>query len=252
MSRKTIENHGSSFTVFYDSSQRGSMQRHLSYTAALSKKNNPLWNRLVDKADHLAAAAEIAPFGIIACDGGCSLFHRTAAFGQYTAGDIVQQLLREKPFVSFVLLLRSIDIVPFARYKRTFRIDPVFYSSRQDSDISQLRATLIDAVARLPKPVLDPLNAYIQSREDNYRAGRLGVYHLTGNSVKISARTILELLVGRRTPSEIHESFERLLQQGRMITGIRVEKSGYRQQAGVIGWVFSVIYARSRNCVRPN
>jgi hypothetical protein len=106
-----------------------------------------------------------------------------------------------------------------------FRIDPSFYSPRREGETLRLRATLADALARLPTPVLDPLNAYIQCREDSYRCGRFGVYHVTGTSVKISARTILELLAGRRTPSEINESFERHLQQGRMITGIRVEKS---------------------------
>jgi hypothetical protein len=221
----SIEDDRVSLTICYDVSQRFMGGGHLAYNVALSLKKNPLWTKLVNKADHFKRAAEIAPFGIIACDGGCSLFHRKSTFGTFTCDDIIWKFFREKPFVSFVLLLSTRDIDPFPRYERTFRIEQSFYSPRQEAETSRLRAVLADALARLPKPVLDPLNAYIQCREDSYRCGRFGVYHVTGTSVKISARTILELLAGRRTPSEINESFERRLQQGRMITGIRVEKS---------------------------
>jgi hypothetical protein len=127
--------------------------------------------------------------------------------------------------VLFVLLLSVKDIDPFPRYERTFRIEQSFYSPRQEAETSRLRAALADALARLPTPVLDPLNAYIQCREAGYRSGRFGVYISMGNSVKISARTILELLAGRRTASEINEFFDRRLQQGRMLTGSRVDKS---------------------------
>jgi hypothetical protein len=209
-------------TISYDVSQRFMSGRHLTYNVALSRKKNPLWTQLVKKATQLEAAASIAQIGIIACDAGCSLFNRNAALGTFTATDIIQQFFSEHPTVTFVLLL---TVKRTAHQEPVFRIEPSFYSPRPDSDTIRLRTTLSDALARLPKPVLDPLNAYIQRRETGYPCGRLGVFTLRGNSVKISARTILELLAGRRTPSEINESFERLLQQGRMITRIRVEKS---------------------------
>ena len=221
----SIEDDRVSLSISYDVSQRGMSGGHLAYNVALSLKKNPLWTKLVNKADHFKTASEIASFGIIACDGGCSLFHRKAAYGTFTCDDIIRQFFREKPFVSFVLLLSTKNIDPFPRYERTFRLEQSFYSPRQEAQTSRLRATLADALTRLPTPVLDPLNAYIQCREADYRSGRFGVYHVTGTSVKISARTILELLAGRRTPSEINESFERPLKQGRMITGVRIEKS---------------------------
>lgn len=94
---------------------------YLAYDVALSPKNNPLWNQLVNKASQLDAAAAIAPTGIIACDGGCSLFHRTGAFGTFTAVDIMRQFFSEHPEVSFVLLVSVKDTTPSGTQKRTFR-----------------------------------------------------------------------------------------------------------------------------------
>jgi hypothetical protein len=149
------------------------------------------------------------------------------------------QFFNEHPVLSFVLLLSVGDVGQFAQHRRIFRIDHAFYSRKSDSDTLRLRTTLADAVARLPKPVLDSLNAYIQCREPGYRHGHLGGHQLNGKLVKISARTVLELLAGRITASEINEAhewrpkrgegrgtlnpFERCLREGRMITRIGVE-----------------------------
>lgn len=94
---------------------------------------------------------------------------------------------------------------------------------------------MADAVARLPKPVLDSSNAYIRCREPGYGPGHFGGHQLSRSFVKISARAVLELLAGRITASEINKAhdwgqrsgsvnpFEHRLQEGRMITRIRVE-----------------------------
>jgi hypothetical protein len=234
-----IEDADVSFTISYDVSQRFMGGGYPAYNVALSRKKNPLWTQLVNKASQLKAASSITQMGIIACDAGCSLFHRTGAFGTFTAVDVMQQFFSEHPLASFVLLLRVKDLNSLTMHKRSFRVDPTFYSPRKDSDSSRVRTTLTDAVTRLPKPVLDSLNAYIQCRETGYRRGHFGGYQLTGKSVKISARTVLELLAGRTTASEFNEAhgwrsnpgqrretvnpFERCIQEGRMITRIGVE-----------------------------
>jgi hypothetical protein len=86
---------------------------------------------------------------------------------------------------------------------------------------------------------LNSLNAYIQCREHGYRHNYYGGGQLSRNFVKISARTVLELLAGRKTISEINQvhgwcanaaqrgemlnPFERRLREGRMVTRIGVE-----------------------------
>lgn len=234
-----IEDDSVSFTISYDSSQRFATGQYPAYDVALSPKNNPLWSRLVDKANQLREAASVAQTGIIACDAGCSLFHRTAAFGTFTVADIIRQFFSEHPEISFVLLLRVKEITPSGTRKRTFKIDPAFYPAEEDPNTLRLRTALADAVAGLPKPVLDSLNAYIQCREIGDRRGHFGGHTLSSSFVKISARTVLELLAGRISASEMNEAhgwcakpeerskilnpFERRLQDGRMITRIRVE-----------------------------
>jgi hypothetical protein len=234
-----IEQGDISLTISYDASQRFGGGHHLAYDVALSPKKNPLWNRLVEKASQLEGADSIAHIGIIACDAGCSLFHRTAALGTFTVLEVIQQFFSEHPGVSFVLLLSVKNTGPLDAHKRTFEMHPAFYSPSEDSDTLRLRTTLADAVARLPKPVLDSSNAYIQCRETGYRRGHFGGHTLSRNFVKISARTVLEMLAGRTTASELNEAhdwrpiaeqgsgmvnpFERHLQEGRMITRVRVD-----------------------------
>lgn len=118
----------------------------------------------------------------------------------------MRQFFREHTEVSFVLLLTVKDIEPFARQKRTLRIKAEFYSAGEGSKILRLRHTLTDAVAKLPNPVLDPLNAYFQCREPGYGLGHFGGHQLSRNFVKISARAVLELLAGRITASEINRA----------------------------------------------
>ena len=234
-----IDEDNIAFIISYDVSQRFMGGGYLAYDVALSPKKNPLWNQLVKKASQLGEASSIAPTGIIACDAGCSLFHRTRAFGTFTVLDVMRQFFSEHSEVSFVLLLRVIDATPSGTQKRTFRIDPLFYSAKEDPNTSRLRATLADTAAGLPKPVLDSSNAYIRCRQAGYGLGHFGGHQLSRSFVKISARTVLELLAGRITASEINAAhdwrpepgrgsgsvnpFELRLREGRMITRIEVE-----------------------------
>jgi hypothetical protein len=235
-----IEDDNYSFTVYYDTSQRFMGGGYPAYDVALSRKKNPLLTKLVNKTSQLNGAGSIAPTGIIACDAGCSLFHRTGAFGTFTALDVMQQFFSEHPEISFVLLLSVKDVNPLSHQKRTFRIDPTFYSAYQDAKTLELRTVLADAVARLPKPILDSYNAYVRCRQPGYDRGHFGGHTLSRSLVKISARTVLELLAGRITASEMNlahdwlppepgrgkgmlNPFERYLREGRLITRIGVD-----------------------------
>src|SRR4029077_15820997 len=93
----TIDEDNVAFTISYDVHQRFMGGGYPAYDVALSRKKNPLWTQLVNKATQLAEAASIAPTGIIACDAGCSLFHRTGAFGTFTAPDVMRQFFIEHP-----------------------------------------------------------------------------------------------------------------------------------------------------------
>jgi hypothetical protein len=235
----TIDEKKISFTIYYDNSQLFTRGGHPAYDVALSRKKNPLWTKLVDKASQLDAAASIAPTGIIACDAGCSMFHRTGAFGTFTARDVMQQFFKEHPEMSFVLLVGVKDMDPLTSSKRTFRIDPTFYSPGEDVRTLRLRTVLADAVARLPKPVLDSYNAYIRCRVPGYDRGHFGGHQLSRSFVKISSRSVLELLAGRISTSELNRAhdwlpelggasgrlnpFERCLREGRLISRIGVD-----------------------------
>jgi hypothetical protein len=139
--------------------------------------------------------------------------------------------------VCFVLLLRVKNV----EQSRTFMIDPAFYSVDEGAKTLRPRTVLANVVAKLPKPALNSYNAYIQCREPGYGRGHFGGHQLSRSFVKISARSVLELLAGRITASEINEAhdwlpesgrgsgmlnpFERCLREGRLITRISVDTS---------------------------
>jgi hypothetical protein len=147
-----VEERDISLTISFDSSRRFGGGRYPAYDVALSPKNNPLWTRLVEKAGQLRGGASLAQTGIIACDAGCSLFHRTAAFGTFTVADIIRQFFKEHPEVSFVLLLRVKNTGPLDAQTCNFSIDSALHLAREDPNTLRLQTTLADAVAGLPKP----------------------------------------------------------------------------------------------------
>jgi len=151
----------------------------------------------------------------------------------------MHQFFLENPFMSFVLIL-SVDKSRLqASHKQAYAIRSEIYVPRNNADASRLGKTLVTAVARLPKPVLDPLNAYHRSRETGYGAGHHGGHEMAGTRIRISLREAHELFAGRRTAAEFNEAhgwrpvdvsgnrfanpFDRCLSEGRMIQRITVD-----------------------------
>jgi hypothetical protein len=236
----TIKEDRISITISYGVSQRYMGGGYPSYNIAQSLKKNPLWNQLKNKASQLSAAASFAPAGIIVCDGGCLLLQDRNGTGTFPSSAIICKFLKENSFISFVLLLRVREVNASSHHgPRCYELTSDFFSLRQSTEILQIQRTFSDAVAKLPRPVLDPCNAYIQCREKGYRHGHLGGYTLSRSLVRISARALLEVFAGRLTASEFNEvhgwrplagqgrgvinPFERCLAEGRMITQVRVE-----------------------------
>lgn len=102
-----------------------------------------------------------------------------------------------------------------------------------------MRKALEQAVATLPRPMLEPINAARRCLEKGYGSGMAGGYMTTKNgSLKISSRVLHELLAGRISGDrfmELHgweasqankppggNRFKRALESGRMFKTIRV------------------------------
>ena len=237
---QNIEIEGVSFTISFDESQQFMGGTHPSYNIPQSIKNNPLWNRLVDKAKRqLSTAANLAPVGIIVCDGGCALLNvKWPSPDAFKAEDVIWQFLKEFPLFSFVSVLR-VETSTTMTFERCHTLDLNTYARVTDSRTQRIHDLLSEVVSLLPRPADDPLNAYYRSRESHCDVGHHGGCKMSGGSVTISLRLLHELLAGRRSPGQFNQlhqwravtdagtmqesPFDRALASGRMIKKVRVE-----------------------------
>lgn len=94
-------------TVSYDRQQRYMTRSHRVYSQALSIEQNPLWNKLKDKADQVKNSDALLS-GVIVCDGGCSLLSTSMRdIGSFSADDIIRQFLRKRSSIDFVYTVTS-------------------------------------------------------------------------------------------------------------------------------------------------
>jgi len=256
-SRRQLEitEQGASFVVTFDSSQRFTTFSYASYNSPGSPKRNPLWNKLHEKARRqLKGISSTVPRGIIVCDAGCAVMRKTfRSPGAFTADEIVREFFRQHSSISFILLISAVreERGPHEghmRLRSRLAISPTL--GRQTR---RLWWTLEAAIRRLPPPVLDPLNASIRCREDDYGMGYRGGGAMSKNTVTISSRLLVELLSGRRTVKDMNDDFgwrssrdsgsgtpnpfERFLAQGRMITKLEV-KEGVDESDGWVTFEF--------------
>lgn len=245
----TISRPGASLTVSYDPRNRfGMMVSHLSFTYPLSLRNNPLANRLHDKAKQLRDTGFTGPAGVIVCDGYCTSLNDEglSATAHFTGRQIVTDFFRRHTSVSFVALFRV-----HAPHSTTKRITPsfemrVFRNPKSPHSLPAAAEDLLKSLPSvLPAPDATPVNALHDYAAEPSHKGRsfYGGYQITGRyqmaEVRISARSVLELLAGsldlqdflrslRMAPSDLHPNatnfFRYHLDAGHLLTGARVER----------------------------
>jgi hypothetical protein len=238
------------FTVGYDQAQRYAGGGHLSYDVAVSLTNNPIFKALKAKAAQLRGAPEDAIRLIILCDGDCGTMRsKHTSSMSFSARAIAEDFLRQNRSVDLVLLvsvtssgydwssrgelLMHYELVAARSGPRPARLSNAAFET--------VRAALECAVATLPQPVLEPINAARRCLENGYGLGLSGAY-MTDRTFKISSRVLHELLAGRITSDrfmELHgwddssagrgigaNTFKRMLESGRLFKTIRVEPGG--------------------------
>jgi hypothetical protein len=194
-----------SITVSYDRKQRYMGRGHRMYNQARSIEQNPLWNRLKEKAGQLRNTDGLIS-GAIICDGGCSLLSSSMRdIGSYSADDIIRQFLLKRSSLDFVYTIT-------ARRGYGSNANCSFHGqawSRDPATIALVETVMRSALSCLPAPIFDAQNAAIQAKLEGYDGGtraNLQVGFGIGGkimSVRVSARRLLEVLAGKYSPSEI-------------------------------------------------
>jgi hypothetical protein len=213
---------------------------HPVYTVVHSRTRNPLANALKAKCDQLARTGHPGPFGLVICDGGCDvLSSRLASSGtSFSLRDILWGHFKKSARLSFVLVLYVETKWPSAlglnRIHHVLRGQPCVREGSPPVAIEALRR-LTQMVPLLPAPVASPANAakaYLERSEiDSDRFPR-GSLTMSANKIRLSARAVLEMLSGKKTPQEFFDGFslgrsegngfEERRAQGRLFTGVEL------------------------------
>lgn len=214
------------------------------YNIPYSRTRNPLANALKKKAHQLRKTSYSGAKGIICCDGGCGVFAKRMD-GQQHFGhrEIVEHFLRNNTSIGFVALVWVADERwEWAKDRKREVIAVVYRSMVAEPKLSNTAYQLVKATMNsLPQPVRTATNAVgaVDSERRHGGASFYGGWSMAGQEIKLSSRTLADLLAGRIDQQQFlkdHGSqtlnvgafFERQLAEGRMITELGVE-SGEEQ-----------------------
>jgi hypothetical protein len=170
---------------------------------------NPLYYALCGKADQLRRSAFVdGKRGIILCDGGTRALSEFC--GEINASTIIFKFLGDFPDVDFVLTL-SLRNIHSGTIRQ--RIAPQLYALGNHTWHTHLEHLFTNLVTSLPQVQQNADNARSQLDFDRKsQPVHLGVltvqYGFPVQSIKISTRTLMDLLSGRVTASKLNAHYQ--------------------------------------------
>lgn len=199
-------------SVSYRSYTNISAGSYPSYTTAYSLTRNPIYTALKTKVRQLSRSGFKGRKGIILCDGSCSLLgNRLSGQTSYSDQEIIENFLRQQSSISFVttLWIEQPDRVFLGNWQRCQLQTRVYRNPYAKFLIDDESARILNAISSLlPIPVNTALNAAnsIEYGKSGIGESFYGGYSMThGNfstTVKISSRSLLELLAGKYDPKQ--------------------------------------------------
>ena len=242
-----IKTEDTDLEILYQPGSRFLCSSYAPYTLCYSETENRAFASMAEKADQLKGAPYDAALGIFLCDGDCVLFGRGSgkwAGGPCGISDVVDHFFHDYPFISFVVVLTIKQSPRFANSLNvgpgTLCYDCCLYSN---PGLPPLHSSVADAFSHLPSSLPQPMRTAQNARYHLEWLRRTGRWHkgethfggltVSSRQIKISLRTVQELLAGDLTKEDFlaeysHDggtAFRDMLQQGRLMTNVRVEKS---------------------------
>lgn len=208
-----------------------------SYKEIVSLEDNSIWKALIRKYKQLKETNYKGNIGVIICDGDCeSLRSLSASWYSKTSSDVIQHFLRKKPKVSFVLTVYVEQAMSFTEKHKI--VCKIFRGRQFDIKLEDFFSYFFRSIENLfPIPERTPMNAinflkssslFWEKASLNKGASFYGGAKMSGDEIKVSSRTILDLLTGKINYDEFPEFykdfFQRKLTEGKLIDEISVEK----------------------------
>lgn len=240
-----IDENGVKLKITYDpKNNRYFFGGHPSYSTPYSLTRNPIFNRLHNKADQLSKCGFKGKKGIVLCDGGCDTLNKDYGFNfsNYNQKQIIKHFFERNSSISFVLTVsaesQNIPLKKRTSYTKTC----IFTNFNTEHQINKDTIHCLESLTNyLPKPINTAINARYHFKGDNRHNGLSfhGGSTMKSNEIKISSRSLVELLAGTIEQKKFLEDhgfitsertsvptnfFLNQLAQGRMIEGMEVEK----------------------------
>jgi hypothetical protein len=166
------------------------------------------------------------PLGIILCDGGSDFLRRSR--------NIIDEFFRTHPRINFILAFEAIREFGHDAHNRVR-----FYYEKGEGVGAELDNFLSNfenySDALFPRPVRSALGAvYALEATKAHRGDSFsGGMSVSGNEIKLSARTVLDLLAGKTSyeefPEEYKDYFRKMAAEGRLFAEARVEKDEHEK-----------------------
>jgi hypothetical protein len=209
------------------------------YTIVTSLIQNTVYNRLEEKAGKLAETEFDGHLAVILCDGGCTFLTNARDLATYHVNDVIFYFLEHHPEISFVITVYVEQQFGFDG-KSEVVID---LYRRKDSD-EEIGPAILACLNKLkdafPVPERSGLNGLnlLRGRRPDQGASFVGGISMTDNEIRISARSVLELLAGEITQERFFElydfksdgnPFENMLREHKLISAASLERGGDEQ-----------------------
>ena len=211
--------------IRYNPNQKYASWSYPSYQEIYKLTENRIFDALNDKLPQLTRTGFPGPLGICLCDAGCDAFNKEANWYTYSIDQVIKRFLSDNEEISFVITFSAARNSPLMHLYRGLKFEEIGFN---------LCKIIKQVYEVLPKPESDPLNVRNFLRGKNSNSGKIWrgwelSYETKSTKIKISARTLLELLSGRIDPKDIFERHENpfnfALTKGQLIERVIVEKS---------------------------
>ena len=222
--------------ILYDPHLQFSTGRHPAFEYFHSETENLIFDKLEEKAGQLKGAGLDSAQGIFLCDAGTTLLRARKSFRSYSIEEVVSLFLKYNPDVAFVVILTVVNERASNTGSSGYGVRVDLYTNTKQAAFSAALKPLITLFAeRLPHPRQTPTNARLrlEEGEPNYKFCHFGGMTMTSRSLRMSTRTLLELLAGKMRIDDFTKSysldartpinpFMQRLRNGQLITAISV------------------------------
>lgn len=225
--------------ITYDPQERYASANYPSYKRITSLLQNEIYKALEEVVMNYPEGAG-RPLTIILCDGGSEFFRSRSNWDSYSINDVIRSFQKNFPDIN-VLTLYVEQHFGYQSYREIVgQLYKASFSRETDYELAELLNKIGTLLPEAQRSAINALH-FLKSRNPHEGSSFIGGFTVSDKEIKISARTLLELLAGEisqdeffkahhfvHTEGELYPPFNpffRHLKAGRLIAATTIEVS---------------------------